>query len=154
MSRNILVPIDFSDVTELVLSEACRLARALDAKLWLVHVATVEPTVVGCEVGVIYVRDEVADGLRSQHRKLRQYEVALRDEGLDATAMLVQGKPTQKILEQADRLDADMIVLGSHGHGAMFHLLAGSVCESLMRKASCPVVVVPSRMAAKGRAPV
>jgi len=38
-----------------------------------------------------------------------------------------------------------MILLGSHGHGALYHLLIGSVSEGVIRKASCPVIIIPSK---------
>jgi nucleotide-binding universal stress UspA family protein len=59
--------------------------------------------------------------------------------------MLVSGLPARKILGEADRLEATLIVMGSHGHGALFNLLMGTVCNGVLRKSRCPVVVVPAR---------
>ena len=143
--RNIVAAIDFSGVTDAVLTEARRQARAFGAKLWLVHVQPPGSEFVGFEVGPTSIRQSVAGELRQEHRRLQQYADSIRDEGLDVTAMLVPGPAAEKILAETQRLHADRVVLGSHGHGALYHLLVGSVCEAVLRKAPCPVTVVPVR---------
>jgi len=63
-------------------------------------------------------------------------------------AMLVPGDPSGKLPEEIDRLRPEMVVMGSHGHGALYQLLAGSVCQAVLNHAACPVVVVPIKGAA------
>jgi nucleotide-binding universal stress UspA family protein len=145
MSNNILAPIDFSDVTDAVIAKAAQLAKALDAKVWLIHAAVPEPDFVGYEVGPEYIRDSAARHLRDEHQKLGEYQEKFREIDVDVTAMLVPGEAVDKILQEAQRLKIDWIVLGSHGHGALYNLLAGSVCQGVLSKAQCPVVIVPSR---------
>jgi nucleotide-binding universal stress UspA family protein len=145
MQNNILAPIDFSDVTDAVVAKTAQLAKALDAKVWLIHAAVPEPDFVGYEVGPEYIRDSAARHLRDEHQKLGEYQEKLREEGVDVTAMLVPGDAVDKIIQEAQRLEIDWIVLGSHGHGALYNLLAGSVCQGVLSKAQCPVVIVPSR---------
>lgn len=146
MAKNILAAVDFSDVTEAVLARAAELARALGAKLWIVHIANPEPEFLGYEVGPVYIRDNVAQQLRQQHQQLHRVQQDLGAQGLDVTALLVPGVPASKIVAEARRLEADAIVMGSHGHGALFNLLMGTVCHGVLRKAPCPVMVVPARM--------
>jgi len=145
MSKNILAPIDFSDVTDAVVAKTAQLAKALDAKVWLIHAAVPEPDFIGYEVGPEHVRNSAARHLREEHRMLGQYQDKLRAEEVDVTAMLVPGEAIGKILQESVRLEADWIVLGSHGHGALHNLLVGSVCQGVLSKAACPVVIVPSR---------
>ncbi|MDP6044290.1 MAG: universal stress protein [Phycisphaerae bacterium] len=145
MSENILAPIDFSDATDAVVAKAAQLAKALDAKIWLIHAAIPEPDFVSYEVGPEYIRDSAARHLREEHKMLGQYQEKLRADGVDVTAMLVPGQAIDKILQEAQRLEAGWIVLGSHGHGSLYNLLAGSVCQGVVRKAPCAVVIVPSR---------
>jgi nucleotide-binding universal stress UspA family protein len=76
---------------------------------------------------------------------LQRYLDALRSQGLTVIPILVSGKPIEKILLEAERLQPVLIVLGSHGHGALHHLLLGSVSEGVLRKANSPVVIVPCR---------
>ena len=153
MAYNILVPIDFSEVTDNILAEALRLAKAFDAKIWLIHVATAGPdlTPFEIEVGVPYPRDDAAKHLHHEHQKLHQYQEMLRGEGLEVTAMLVPGSPAEKILQEARRLKPDVIVLGSHGHGAMHHLLVGDICEDVLKQSTWPLLVVPSKTAARNQ---
>lgn len=143
MTHSILVPIDFSDITHAVLREAQKLAKALSAKVWLIHVGSVEPDVMGAESLPVMVRDSSARQLRTQHQKLQEYEKWLRDQGTQTTSMLVSGLPDEKILAECDRLKPDFVLMGSHGHGALHDLLMGSVCEKVLRRSKCPVVVVP-----------
>ena len=145
MSNNILAPIDFSDVTNAVVDHAALLARALGAKVWLIHTAVPEPDFVGYEVGPEYIRDSAARHLRDEHQKLGECQEKLREIDVNVTAMLVPGDAVEKILQEAQRLEIDWIVLGSHGYGALYNLLAGSVCQGVLSKAQCPVVIVPSR---------
>ena len=145
MTDRILVPIDFSGVSDAVVVETCHLAKALDASVLLVHVAIERPEFLRHEIGTVALRDSIAGHIKTEHRKLARYRNMLEDEGVEATAILIPGSPAEKILEEARRLEPALILLGSHGHGALFHLLLGSVCQAVLRKAPCPVLIVPSR---------
>ncbi len=144
MFRNILVPIDFSDITQSVLAEARRFARQFGGKITLIHVAAPEPDFIGYEVGPAYIRDSVARHLREEHLTLQKHQDTFRQEGLEVTSMLVPGVPVRKIVAEVDRLKPDLIIIGSHGHGALYHLLMGSVAEAVVKHASCPVLIVPA----------
>ena len=67
----------------------------------------------------------------------------LRSDGLDAEALLVQGPTTATILDEARRLNADIIVMGSHGHSALYKAFVGSVCEQVLAESTIPILVVP-----------
>lgn len=146
----ILVGVDFSDLTTAVLAEARRLARAFDAKLYLVHVdvAVSAPDFIGYDVGPAFMRTEIAQQIRDEHRDIQTLERQLQAEGLDATALLVAGDPAEKLADQAARLQPLFIVLGSHAHGQLYRLLAGSVRDGVLKHVHCPVVIVPNPAAA------
>ena len=141
----ILALVDFSDVTEAVLEQAASMARGLKAAVVVLHVASPDPDFVGYEAGPQTVRDSVAGHLHEEHRTLRQMEEKLKASGLSATSLLVQGPTIEKCLSEAARLQPLLVVVGSHGHGLLRGLLVGSVTEGVLRKASCPVLVVPFR---------
>ena len=143
----VLAPVDFSAVTDGVVREAVRLARGMSAPLRLVHVAHPDPDFVGYDVGPQSVRDQVARTFREEHRLLQSMANALEGDGVDVEARLLQGRVVEKILEYAERAEAGWIVVGSHGHGAMYETLVGSVSKALLRKATCPVLVVTPRAA-------
>jgi nucleotide-binding universal stress UspA family protein len=141
---NILVPVDFSSATDAVLDQAVVLARAMQAKVWVIHVSVPLPNVVAEDFAAIHDRDVVAEGHRADHRAVQDCQAKLRAAGVEATALLVRGTPTDKIIDEARRLRPALLVMGSHGHGALYHLLAGSVCDGVLRHGQWPVVVVPA----------
>jgi len=69
----------------------------------------------------------------------------LRATGCEAQGKAISGLAVDDILEQAVIEKADYIILGSHGHGALFHLFSGSVVTGVLKRATCPVIVVPVR---------
>jgi nucleotide-binding universal stress UspA family protein len=141
----LLVAIDLSDNTDTVVTKARDLAEALAAKVWLVHVADPEPAFVGYDVGPQYERDAVAEKFRKEHAALQAIANAWRAAGIDTTALLVQGTTVETLLREATDLQADMIIAGSHGKGAMRRLLVGSVSEGLLQNATCPLLIIPAR---------
>ena len=141
----ILVPLDFSEVTLDVLEHASLLARSLPAKLWLIHVGRPEPDFVGYGSGPQTVRDQVASKLREEHCRTKQVAEKLRRSGLDVTALCPQGATVKTILHEAEKLDVDQIVLGSHGRGALYRALLGSVSRGVLRQATCPVMIIPAK---------
>ena len=142
--KTILVPVDFSDTTTPVLTEAEVLARALDGKLVILKVAEPEPDFVGFEPGPQTVRMAVAQDFRAEHLRLEDLKAVAEANGVTATALHVQGPIVEKILDQAADLHAAMIVMGSHGHGALYELLVGSITQGVLKGAKCPVMVVPA----------
>jgi nucleotide-binding universal stress UspA family protein len=143
--KSLLVAIDFSEATDRVLACATLRARARGARVRLVHVAPPEPDFVGYEPDSRAMRDTLAAELRRAHREVQRRADALRDEGVAAKALLVQGATVEKILEESERAGADLVVLGSHGRGALGRALLGSVSEGVLHRSRTPVLVVPAR---------
>lgn len=148
--ESILATLDFSPVADAVLAQAVAMSERLGARLWLIHVAAPEPEFVGYEAGPQTVRDQRANELREEHRTLQHRADELRARGLDVTALLIQGHPVEKIVEEANRLGVGMIVMGSHGRSGLARLVLGSVSEGVMRRATCPVLIVPALRAGGG----
>lgn len=142
---NILIAVDFSAVTERVVDTVLRFATTPAAhRMFLIHVAAPEPDFVGYGTGPKTVRSQVAQELHAQHASLKVHADRLRAGGCDVTPLLLQGPTIETVLAEAVRLDADLLVIGSHGHGAVYDLLVGSVSEGLVRRADRPVLVVPA----------
>jgi len=139
----ILVAVDFSSVTDRVMDIARDLATRTASHVYVLHVAEPEPDFVGYDVGPDVVRDQVAEEYHREHRQVQRLADSLRSSDVGATALLIQGSIVETIIREADRLDADLVVVGSHGHGAVFDLLVGSISEGLVRRSSRPVLVVP-----------
>jgi len=142
--KNILVPVDFSDVTTQVVETARKFAAAFQSRLVVLNVAEPEPDFVGFEAGPPTVRVATARDFKLERQRLDELKVKLTEGGCDVTALHIQGPIVEKILHEAGEQQADLIVIGSHGHGAFYDLLVGSVTNGVIKGARCPVVVVPS----------
>jgi nucleotide-binding universal stress UspA family protein len=142
---NILAGVDFSQSAQKIIDQAALLARGLDAKIWLVHVAEPDPDFVGYELDPTVMRDVVAKKYHAEHRQLQDMSGALRDDGFDCVALLIQGSTVETLLAEAGKVMADMIVIGSHGKGALKRLLLGSTSEGILHRAEIPVHIVPTR---------
>ena len=84
------------------------------------------------------------NGLQHAHDELDALADRLRAKGHTVDTWLVSGPTVQTILEQAEKLDADVIVMGSHGRGKLFDLVVGSVSAGVIRESRVPVLVVPA----------
>ena len=140
----LLVAVDLSEATQIIVKKAEELAIALSAKVWILHNAEPEPDFVEFKVDPLAARETLAKKFHNEHRQIQEIANRLRKAGLDTTALLVHGATVEYILKEALELDVDMIVVGSHGRGAMYQLLVGSVSEGILRKSRCPVLVIPT----------
>jgi nucleotide-binding universal stress UspA family protein len=139
----ILTPVDFSAVSNGVVKAAAALAQALKGRLVLLHV--VQPPVITSEYGAVManIQEIVAISEKTAARQLAKLERRLKAGGTRTGTVLLTGGAVAHILEQAGKLRADYIVMGSHGRSALFDLIAGSTTTGVMKKAPCPVVIVP-----------
>jgi nucleotide-binding universal stress UspA family protein len=108
------------------------------------HIANPEPDFVGYEPGPQGVRDGQARDFHDQHQSLQAYAEDLRAAGTDCTALQVQGAYADKILQEAEKLQVDIIVMGSHGKGLVKELIYGSTSNQLVRRAEIPILLVPT----------
>ncbi len=142
--KNILAPLDLKTDTSKVLGHAVEIARARQAKLWLLHVAAPNPDFVGYEAGPQYIRDARAGILRDEHGQLEQMVSQLKGEGLDCQPILVMGATVETILTEAERINADLVVMGTHGRRGLAKAFMGSTCDEVLRANKFPVLVVPT----------
>ena len=145
----LLVPLDTSEIAPKVLLEAESIALKLRAKVILFHV--IEPVAtyvpVGAAMDMIATSPPDLDMEQTEVAKnrLEQLAAPLRTKGLEVACEALFGMPVDEILDQAKTQGTDYIILGSHGHGALFHLFGGSVVTGVLKHSPCPVVVVPVR---------
>ena len=141
---SLLVSIDFSSVTDAQIDIVDSLASA-DREIHLLHVTEPDPSFVGLEAGPEEVQHQVASELQRAHDELNALADRLRAKGHTVDTLLVPGPTVQTIVEQAEKLDAYVIVMGSHGRGKLFDLVVGSVSAGVIRRSPVPVLVVPAR---------
>ena len=140
----ILVCVDLSESTEIIVKKIEELAKSLSAEVWLLHNAEPGPDVVEFKVDPLAARESLAKKFHVEHRQIQELADHMRKEGIDTTALLVHGATVEAILQEASDVEADLIVVGSHGRGAMYQLLVGSVSEGVLHKSSLPVLVIPT----------
>ena len=142
----VIAAVDFSDHGERIVREALQLARAAGTSLHVIHVAAGEPILAGYDKDDIssFTRSARAGELTDEHRRVRELAEALTDTtGVDVHPLVVMGPASETLLTAIDELNASHIVLGTHGHGGMHHLMFGSVAQELVRRSNVPVLLVP-----------
>lgn len=141
--KTILAPIDFSPVSKRIVEEAAELARLLNARLFLLHIVP-PPIVTQSE----YVTEKGAEfaalTVGTMAEALKKFARPLEATGLVVNTESVLGFPGETILEKARKLKPDYIVVGSHGHGAFYDLIIGGTTSRILKRAGCPVIVVPA----------
>ncbi len=143
--KMILVPTDFSEASEKALRYAVRFGEQFGARITLVHVF--EPIIYPAEMGYVPAEMQLdSDSLRENALK-RVQELANKhlQPPLRGTALVRSGSPFNEIATVARELQADLIIIATHGYSGLTHLLLGSTAERVVRHAPCPVLVVRER---------
>ncbi len=141
--KNILVTIDFSQNENLLIDKALEMAKAFNAKIWLLHVVSPEPEFVGFGVGPQYIRDDRAKALRQEHRLIEDYTNLIRLEDQECEGLMINGATIEMIMKEAVKREIDLIITGHHDHGILYKAIFGSVASGLIKKANIPVLLVP-----------
>jgi len=141
--KTILAPVAFSRATEAVVEEAANLARAMEGKVVLLTV--LQPPAITNEYSALVdnLAEIMAAGEKNAARRLAELESTLKAAQVPAETMQLNGPPIRLIVEQAKDLGAHYIVMGSHGHTALYDLLVGSTTHGVLMRAGCPVVITP-----------
>jgi nucleotide-binding universal stress UspA family protein len=142
--KKILVATDFGEPSEAALAYGRELARSFGAQLTVLHVAeNVAARAYGAD-GIVFVEPELQHDVDAAARK--RVDALLSNEDRDvlrAAALVITSNVTAgTIVEYAKSASVDLIVMGTHGRGAVAHLLMGSVAERVVRTAPCPVLTV------------
>jgi universal stress protein A len=142
----ILCPTDFSQGSHVALEVAAAIAQRFDASVDVLHVWT-PPTIVAFDAAIVPSPEDLTALTESLQLSLDAAiaKLPLPRERVDKH--LVQGSDWREIIEVAERLRSDLIVVGTHGRTGVSHLLLGSVAEKVVRTAKRPVLTVPLRAA-------
>lgn len=144
--RAILVPVDFSDVTLKVVKVAAHLAKPFQSKIILMHVSEQPHQMLtlgaGPEVVPMPAPPDERVGSEAEDRLARLQEL-VNSLGLESVSIELKGPPLDHILAQAETSKVDLIVIGSHSRGPLYHMFTGGVTDGILKHARCPVLVVP-----------
>jgi nucleotide-binding universal stress UspA family protein len=141
--KRVLCPIDFSDASRHALDHAVMLAGWFRSRLTVMHVRhpvfIMEPPILFAQL----VDSEPAT-LEDVETRLHSFLAPVRAAGIVCDELAVDGNnPAACIVEAVKKIDADLVVMGTHGRRGFERLLLGSVTERVVRTAPCPVVTVP-----------
>jgi len=146
--KTILVAVDLSPASSKILKEAVGLAEQLSAKILLLHViAPVSSAVpVGSSMEMVSVPLPLSAGeIAEVKSRLDQLAASVASPKAHIETSVKEALPVEEIKYQVEATGASLLVVGSHGHGGLYHLFNGSVVTELLKQATKPVLVVPAR---------
>ncbi len=141
--KTMLVPLDFSRHSRQALATAIPLAQKFGAKIVLVHVyqPVAYPDAVAMSPACAGLDARLREELKGMVGPLKQDQ----DTPLSVETIVRIGRPCEEIVNAAKSVNADIIVIATHGHTGLKHVLLGSTTELVVRHADCPVLVVRER---------
>lgn len=141
--ERILVPIDGSKSGERVVEQALYIAKACDAALDFVYVVNLDGVIGGHPLSSsVSFSGSVLEGAVGLGKRILEHALDQTPVDIKARGHCVNGDPGKAILEKADELGADLIIMGSRGLGVLKGALLGSVSRMLVENAKCPVLIV------------
>jgi nucleotide-binding universal stress UspA family protein len=153
--RQILCPIDFSHASRHALDHAVAIATWYQSEILALHVinlaVTPEPRILPARFPVSTLR--VDDERQLMEEELRSWLEPANRAGLRITLLVDEGNPAPRILDRVSSVQADFIVMGTHGLSGFEHFMLGSVAEKVLRRATCPVMTVPPAAVTAARVP-
>ena len=156
--KKILVPVDFSEISEGVVRASAEIAKKWDSEILILHVAQETdhlPTIPAPSHRELGEKHGLVLPSRSQLLENAQLELEGRLEvmartaadGLKVRTVVVWGSPVEQIVRTAGAGDCDLIVMATHGRGGLSRFLLGSVTEQVIRRAPCPVLAIRAKVA-------
>ncbi|BAI61974.1 putative universal stress protein [Methanocella paludicola SANAE] len=136
--KNILVPTDGSEYSFYAAEHAVYLAKVLGAKLYAISVVNAP---LAFHAGIHYAESKV-DMEKAAQEAVLKIKALCDENGVECKEMVVEGEPKTAIVDVACKIEADLIVIGSIGMSALERVLIGSVSDSVLRHALCPVLMV------------
>jgi nucleotide-binding universal stress UspA family protein len=140
MYKRILIPLENSWADEAILSHIRGLARVGPARIWLVHVADGHAARNQEQLNL-----EDSQEIREDRAYLERRRGELAADGFVTEFELARGEPTAAIVAMAQRINADLIAMATHGHGVVKDLVLGSVASDVRHRTDIPVLLVRAR---------
>ena len=138
--KNILVPVDFSECSKNALVYSIQVAREFCATLDVLYVV---PPYYACDPFDLSEMDRIKNELCSAaEQKIATLVLQQVPQGLPVETIVRHGQPVSEIIEAAKELEADLIIISTHGYTGLKHVFLGSTAENVVRHAPCPVLTV------------
>ena len=141
--QHILVPIDGSETSMIVMKEAIKLGKALNSKITVVQVMALDPFIADAYVKTGQTNDLIERTRTYLLDILEQAKQEFANEGITVETKLHEGFVVhEEIIQAAQELNADLIVMGSHGRTGVRKLVLGSVAQKVLGESHIPVLIV------------
>ena len=141
--QNILVPVDGSETSFAAVAKAAELAKAFGSKITVVQVLTLDPYIAAEYITANQTNDLIERARASIVKTLEEAKQKFTEQGVEAETKLLEGQViAREITNAAKDLNADLIVIGSHGRTGLKKLSLGSVAQSILSEGTTPVLIV------------
>lgn len=137
MIKNILIPVDGSEGSDRAITHAITLAEVCGAKLNFLYVANINQLAINA-----CLSDAILEAVTKAGNVILERAMQMVPSGIDKEAFSETGSPAVVILDFADSIEADLVVMGSRGLGVVNGVLLGSVSQYIVEQSKCPVLVV------------
>ena len=142
--KNILVPVDFSEVSARALMVALNFAGVMDAEITVMHAVSMSAVSLPVDGMPVYNDEMIEEQMEAARKQLDDF-VQKHIGAAKVSQTVCFGEPTSEVNNYAEEHNVDLIVMGTHGRTGLLHLLMGSVAESVLRHARMPVLCVPAK---------
>ncbi len=143
--KKVLIPTDFSELSNETIEKALPFVKKLGASVVFLHVIErldhPDDMTALFDEGYAYLMDR-------SNALLNDLVIQSKQKGLEASAELMNGTPYHEILRMAEKMGADLIIMGTHGRKGLDHLMMGSQAERVVRLSLCPVTTIRAEQAA------
>ena len=142
--QNILVPVDGSEISLSAVKKAAQLAQAFNSQLTLISLVSEDPFV---NADFYYpspiMKEYFVQAYANAEKSLKEAQIIASENGVNANIEIVKGEVSEKgIIETAEKLNTDLIVIGSHGRKGFQKFLLGSFAQDVLKGTKLPVLIV------------
>ena len=141
--KNIVLPVDFSDTTDVLIDGAVDFAKEVMGKICLIHVAPADIGFAIGDMGFQYFPEIEKSEIAEELSELNELQKRIESKGVGCEHILKQGVSADIILNYAKEKNASYIVMGSHGRSGIYDVFVGSLTKDNTKNSPIPVVVVP-----------
>ena len=141
--KNIVLPVDFSDTTDVLIDGAVDFAKEVMGKICLIHVAPADIGFAIGDMGFQYFPEIEKSEIAEELSELNELQKRIESKGVGCEHILKQGVSADIILNYAKEKNASYIVMGSHGRSGIYDVFVVSLTKDITKNSPIPVVVVP-----------
>lgn len=145
--KKVLLPVDFSDHSDNLLKVAISFAKDNNSTLSLVHVVSTDLYVSSFYSSTINLPSIIVDIVSEAKVHMENFTNRFDFKGVPFEWKVIEGNVHKAIYEEAEKGDASLIIMGTHGRSGIEHMVLGSTAERVIRDAPCPVMTIKHEMA-------